>query len=331
MKIGYFLSCEEYTPAELVQQAVLAERSGFEALWISDHFHPWNDQQGQSPFVWSVIGALSQVCSLPVTTAVTCPTIRTHPAIVAHAAATSATMLRGGFVLGVGTGEALNEAVTGARFPAADVRLEMLAEAVEVMRELWAGGFVNHHGRHYTVERARLYTRPETPPPVYVSGFGPKAIEAAGRIGDGYISTKADPQLLQDFRDGGGAGKPAQVGYKVCWGTDDEAAVATAHRLWANSGLPGEAAQLLPSPRHFEQLAPLVSQRMTRDSIAYGGDVERHLQAFEPFRTAGYDEIYIAQMGGREPATAIDGFFRFYRDEVLPRLRSVSEVASRAR
>ena len=125
-KIGYFLSCEEYTPAELVQQASWAEEAGFESLWISDHFHPWNDEQGQSPFVWSVIGAVSQVCSLPITTAVTCPTVRIHPSIVAQAAATSAVMTGGRFILGVGSGEALNEHVTGERWPDATVRLDML-------------------------------------------------------------------------------------------------------------------------------------------------------------------------------------------------------------
>ena len=169
MRIGYFLSSEEYTPQELVEQAVLAERAGFEALWISDHFHPWNDEQGQSPFVWGVIGALSQVTRLPVTTAVTAPTVRLHPAIVAQAAATAAVQLDGRFTLGVGTGEALNEHVLGDHWPTEDVRLDMLEEAVEVMRELWQGEFTYHHGRHYTVENARIYTLPAEPPKVFVS------------------------------------------------------------------------------------------------------------------------------------------------------------------
>lgn len=322
MRIGYFLSSEEYTPAELVQQARLAEQAGFEALWISDHFHPWNDAQGQSPFVWSMIGALSQVCSLPVTTSVTCPTVRLHPAIVAQAAATAAVLLDGRFVLGVGSGEALNEHVTGSRWPSAALRLDMLAEAVSVMRELWSGEFVTHHGEHYTVENARIYTLPESPPPVYVSGFGEQAATLAGRIGDGYISTMPDQDLVAAFRAAGGDGKPLQAGYKVCWSTDDDAAVAVAHRLWANSGLPGECAQVLPSPRHFEELSQLVTPEMTRDAIAYGDDVDRHVAAFQPFADAGFDEVYISQMGGREPECRIEGFFEFYRDRVLPRLRA---------
>jgi G6PDH family F420-dependent oxidoreductase len=323
MKIGYFLSCEEYTPAELIDQARWAEEAGFESLWISDHFHPWNDEQGQSPFVWSVIGAVSQVTNLPIATAVTCPTIRLHPAIVAHAAATSSVLTGGRFVLGVGSGEALNEHVVGSRWPDAEVRLEMLEESVEVMRELWNGGFVDHHGKHYTVENARLYTLPDTPPPVYVSGFGPRAAALAGRIGDGYVTTSPDQDLIRQFRDAGGDGKPVQAGYKVCWGPDDDTCIDTAHRLWSNSGLPGELAQILPSPRHFEQASQLVPRESTAESIAYGEDVDRHVAAFRPFADAGIDVVHISQMGGSEKATNAEGFFEFYRDKVLPRLREV--------
>ncbi len=324
MKIGYFLSCEEYGPADLIAQARSAEAAGFESLWISDHFHPWNDEQGHSPFVWSMIGAIAQVCSLPITTAVTCPTIRTHPAIVAQAAATSAVLTEGRFVLGVGSGEALNEHVTGARWPDIAVRLDMLEEAVEVMRELWTGEFVDHHGPHYTVENARIYTRPEQPPQIHVSGFGPKAVELAGRIGDGFVTTSPDKDLIARFRDAGGDGKPVQGGYKVCWGTDDDVAIDTAHRLWANSGLPGELSQVLPSPKHFEQATELVTREMTKGSMAYGADVDRHVDAFRPYADAGIDVVHISQMGGAQPDTSADGFFEFYRDRVLPRLRELA-------
>ena len=328
MRIGYFLSSEEYTAAQLVEQARLAEQAGFDALWISDHFHPWNDEQGQSPFVWSVLGALGQVTSLPVTTAVTCPTIRLHPAIVAQAAATVATMLPGGFRLGVGTGEALNEHVTGARFPGIDERLAMLEEAVSVLRELWQGGFVTRHGRFYTVEHARIYSLPERAPQILVSGFGPKAIAVAARIGDGFVSTMPDADDVRLFRHSGGGTKTAQAGYKVCWSEDDDTAVATAHRLWANSGVPGELSQVLPSPRHFEQVSSLVSEEMTRESVAYGADVERHVAAFRPYLEAGFDEVYISQMGGRDAPTSYAGFFDFYRDQVLPGLRELASSSS---
>ncbi|WP_375502161.1 TIGR03557 family F420-dependent LLM class oxidoreductase [uncultured Jatrophihabitans sp.] len=324
MKIGYFLSCEEYTPESLLSQARLAEEAGFESLWISDHFHPWNDAQGQSAFVWSMIGALSQVTSLPITTAVTCPTIRIHPVIIAQAAATSAVLTGGKFTLGIGSGEALNEHVTGARWPDTGKRLDMLRESVEVMRELWKGGFVDHHGEHYTVENARIYTLPETPPEIYISGFGPRASTLAGEIGDGFVTIPPDTDNIQAFRAAGGTGKPLHAGVKVCWGNDEEQALRTAHELWANDALPGELAQTLSSPRHFEQASSLVTPEMIRNSIAHGNDVDRHVEAFRPYAEAGIDVVHVQQMGAARPGTDAEGFFAFYRDQVLPRLRELS-------
>ena len=316
MRFGYFLSCEEYTPGELVEQARLAEEAGFDALWISDHFHPWNDEQGQSPFVWSVIGAISQVCDLPVTTAVTCPTVRTHPAVVAQAAATSAVMLDGRFILGVGSGEALNEHILGDAWPTADVRLAMLEEAVQVIRALFTGETVTHRGEFYDVDTARLYTLPERPPPIYVSGFGPKATELAARIGDGYINTAPDQELLGLFKQASG-GKPAQAGVKVSYAATEDEGVDIAHRLWANAGLPGELAQVLPSPRHFEQASGLVTREMTADSVVCGPDPERHVDVFAPYVDAGFDEVYVANMGPHYRE-----MIGLYGEKVLPALRS---------
>src|SRR5437764_1892703 len=176
-RYGYFLSAEEQDPRELVRQAKMAEEAGFDALWISDHFHPWLDEQGQSGFVWSVIGAIAQATSLPVTTAVTCPTIRIHPAIIAQAAATSALLTEGRFALGVGSGEALNEHILGGRWPSADERLEMLEEAVGVTREMFTGKLVSHRGPHYTVETAQLYSVPEETPPIAMALFVHEAID----------------------------------------------------------------------------------------------------------------------------------------------------------
>jgi G6PDH family F420-dependent oxidoreductase len=316
MRVGYFLSCEEYTPAQLVEQAVAAERAGFESLWISDHFHPWNDEQGQSPFVWSVIGALSQVCSLPVTTAVTCPTVRTHPAIVAQAAATSAQMLGGRFVLGVGSGEALNEHVLGGPWPSADVRLEMLEEAVEVIRALWTGEVVTRRGTHYTVDTARLYTLPDEPPPIYVSAFGPKALEVAARIGDGFVTTQPDADMVAAYRAKAGAGKVVTGGVKVAWADTQDEGVDHAHRLWANAGLPGELAQVLPSPQHFEQASQLVTRESTADSVVAGPDVDAHVAALQEYDDAGFDEVHVANMGPHYLA-----MIEAYGRDVLPRFR----------
>lgn len=316
-RFGYFLASEDWGPSELIRQATRAQEAGFEALWISDHFHPWTDRQGQSSFVWSVIGALSRETDLPITTAVTCPTTRIHPVIIAQAAATASLLLEGRFVLGVGTGEALNEQVTGASWPLAATRLAMLEEAVEVMRALWEGEVVTRRGEHYRVEHARLYTRPETPPPVYVSAFAPGAADLAGRIGDGLICTMPDAELISTFEAAGGAGKPAQGGVKVCYGTDADEAARTAHHFWPNEELPGELAQVLRTPEHIMQASSMVTPDQIAASHACGPDADRHISAISEYVDAGYQDVFVNQIGPGQ-----DAFFDFYGAEILPALRA---------
>ena len=313
MKVGYFLSSEENGPGELVAQARAAEQAGFQGLWISDHFHPWIDEQGESPFVWAVIGALAEATELPITTAVTCPTVRTHPAVIAHAAATAAGMLPGRFNLGVGSGEALNEQILGDDWPEADIRLEMLEEAIEVIRELWTGEVVSREGKHYRVRHARIYTLPEAPPPILVSGFGPKSVELAGRVGDGYVTTMPDRELIERFHASGGEGKPVQAGTKVCYAADEAEARRTAHRLWPNEVLPGELAQVLSTPEHFQQATELVTEEMVAEAVPCGPDLDRHVASLQEFADAGVDELYVQQIGGGQE------FFDVYAREVLPR------------
>jgi G6PDH family F420-dependent oxidoreductase len=313
---GYFLSCEEFTPAELLDQARSAEQAGFEALAISDHFHPWNDEQGESPFVWSMIGALSQVTSLPVTTLVTCPTVRMHPAINAQAAATASVLTGGRFRFGLGSGEALNEHVVGGAWPEAAERMELLDEAVQVIRRLLTGERVTHRGPHFTVQNARLYTVPDEPPPLHISGFGPQAAALAARIGDGFVTMAPDESLVEQFRKAGGGAKPVLGGLKVCWDTDRDRAVRTVHRLWPNEALPGELAQILPTPEHFEQACSLVTEDMIADTVVCGDDVDAHVDAVGAYARAGFDEVYVNQIGPGQTE-----FFDAYRTEVLPRLR----------
>jgi G6PDH family F420-dependent oxidoreductase len=315
MRIGYFLSSEEWGPSDLVSQAAKARDAGFEALWISDHIHPWNDAQGHSPFVWATIGAIAQAdLGLPVSTAVTCPIVRIHPAIIAHAAATAAVMLDGNFNLGVGTGEALNEHVLGDRWPEAAERLEMLEEAIAVIRTLWSGGVQSHRGRYYRVEHARIYDLPATPPKIIVSGFAARAVELAAKVGDGYATVGPDAELVSRYRSQGGTG-PVQGGLKVCYGDDEAAARATAYRLWANEALPGELPQILPTPAHFEQASELVTEELATADVPCGPDIEAHVTAIRAYAEAGFDELYINQIGPDQ-----DEFFAAYRDEVLPRL-----------
>jgi G6PDH family F420-dependent oxidoreductase len=315
MRIGYFLACEEYGPRQLVEQARLAQDAGLDRLWISDHYHPWVDAQGESAFVWSVIGALAAATpGMHVTTAVTCPTVRIHPAVIAQAAATSSVLLEGRFALGVGSGEALNEHILGDAWPEAEVRQEMLEEAIEVMRGLWDGGQFSHYGVHYAVENARLYTLPDAPPDVIVSGFGPKAVDLAARVGDGYCTVGPDKESVDRFRSGGGGGKIVQGGTKVCWGPDEQECVKTVHRIWPNEALPGELAQILPQPAHFEQATQLVTEEMIAESVPCGPDVEKIVETFQSFADAGFDELYVQQIGERQAE-----FFDMLKREVLPR------------
>jgi G6PDH family F420-dependent oxidoreductase len=313
VKIGYALSSEEHGPKALVEQARRAEAAGFHALWISDHFHPWNDEQGHSPFVWSVIGAIAQATDLPVTTGVTCPTVRIHPAILAQAAATSSVLLDGRFGFGVGSGEALNEHILGDAWPQADTRLEMLEEAIEVIRTLWQGGVQHHRGRHYRVSSAQIYDLPDEPPPILVSGFGPKSTELAARVGDGYCTTSPDKELIDLYRSEGGKG-PVHAGAKVCFGADEQEAVRTAHRLWPNIGLPGELAQVLPTPAHFEQAGELVGEDAIAQAIPCGPDLDKHAEGIKEFADAGVDELFVQQIG-----PDLDAFFETWAPEILPR------------
>jgi G6PDH family F420-dependent oxidoreductase len=315
-KIGYFLSSEQFGPKELIDQAKRAEAAGFDALWISDHYHPWNDEQGESPFVWGVIGALSEATSLPVSTAVTCPTVRMHPAVVAQASATAAVQLDGRFVLGVGSGEALNEHILGDNWPSVGVRQEMLEEAVGIIRRMHEGGEISHHGKHYEVQEAQVYTRPEQPVPIYVSGFGPKGVELAARIGDGYSISMPDGELVKQFRDAGGGDKPVQGGTKVCWDRDPDAALKTAHRLWGNEGLPGQTSQLLPRPKDFAALMSLVPPETVAESVACGPDPEKHIAQVRKYVDADIDEVYVQQIG-----PDMDGFFGAWERDVLPQVR----------
>ncbi len=315
MKIGYSLSSEEMHPTDMVRWGAQAEAAGFSAIAISDHFHPWTNRQGQSPFVWDVLGALTAVThDLRLGTSVTCPTVRIHPAILAQAAATTQEMARGRFFFGVGSGEALNEHILGDRWPETDVRLDMLREAVEVMRRLWTGEQVSHHGDHYTVENARIYTLPDQPPPVIVSGFGPKAAQLAAEIGDGYFGTQPSSELVETYEQAGGAG-PKLALMKVCWGPNEQAARELAHELWPTIGVSGELSQELPVPAHFEQATENVSVDDVAGSISCGPDPAVHLASVRKYAEAGYDEIFVQQIGPDQ-----DEFFKFWTDEISPRL-----------
>lgn len=313
-EVGIFLSSEEHGPSALVAQAQMAEEAGVRSLLISDHFHPWVDRQGESPFVWGVIGAIAATTRHRVTTGVTCPTVRVHPAVLAQAAATSQLLLEGRFIFGVGSGEALNEHILGHRWPPVGTRLEMLEEAVEVMRRLWKGDLVTHHGKYYDVENARIYSAPKSPPPVAISAFGPRSLSLAASIGDGLITTQPDASMVKSYKEQGGRG-PTIAAVKVCWGRDERAARSLAHELWATECLPGQLNQELAIPAHFEAAASLVTEDMVAEQISCGPDPEPHLAAIKAYLEAGFDEVYVNQVGPDQ-----QGFFEFYAKELRDKL-----------
>src|SRR5919109_5236821 len=314
--IGYWLSSEEHPPNDLVRYARRAEEAGFTFAMISDHYHPWIDRQGQSPFVWAVIGGIAQATErIRLGTGVTCPTIRIHPAIVAQAAATSQVMMEGRFYLGVGTGEELNEHIVGARWPGPQERLEMLEEAIEVMRLLWQGGYQSHYGKHYTVEQARIFTLPDEPPPIVVAAAQPNAAELAGRLGDALISVSPDEDLREAFEAAGGKGKPCYGQLHVCYAETEDEGRQTARELWPNAAMGGPLGQELAITSHYEAVAQLVTEADVGEEVVCGPDADRHLDAIREYDDAGFTHVFVHQIGPEQEA-----FLRFYADEILPRL-----------
>lgn len=314
--IGYTLSSEEHGAPALVNYAERAEQVGFSFAGISDHFHPWVDQQGESPFVWGVLGAISQRTQrLELITGVTCPTTRIHPAIVAQAAATAATLLPGRFSLGVGSGENLNEHIVGEGWPPVADRQARLEEAIEVIRLLWEGGVKSHRGEHFTVHNARIYSLPAELPPIVVAVAGPRSVDLAARAGDGLIGIAPKAESVDRFRQAGGSGKPTYGQLDVCWAETEAEARRTALAWWPNGGMSGSSFIELPLPRHFEEVAELVREEDIADSIVCGPDPEKHLAAIQEYIDAGYDHVYLHQVGPDQ-----EGFFDFYEREVLPKL-----------
>lgn len=316
-EIGYALSSEEHSPNDLVRYARMAEETGFTFAMISDHYHPWIDRQGHSPFVWSVIGGIAHVTrQLRLGTGVTCPTVRIHPAVIAQAAATSAAMMPGRFFFGVGSGENLNEHILGDHWPPADIRLEMLEEAIKIIRLLWQGGQQSFWGNYYIVENARVYDLPQELPPIMVAASGSMAAELAGRIGDGLISTTPSDDVIEKFTDGGGEGKPRYGQVTVCWAQDETKALRTAYEWWPNTIIPGYLSADLPTPAHFEQAAQLVTEEAVAEKVVTGPDPNKHREKIQKMIDAGYDYVYIHQVGPDQ-----EGFFDFYRREIIPEFR----------
>lgn len=316
---GYTLSSEEHGPNHLVEYARRAEDVGFDFASISDHYHPWVSAQGHSPFVWSVLGAIaSSTERLHVGVGVTCPIVRIHPAILAQATATTTLLFGDRFFFGVGTGEALNEHILGHRWPPAPTRLVMLEEAMEIIRELWTGETLNHHGDFYDVENAKLFDPPDTPPPVIVSAYGPNAVELAARIGDGLWGTSPDGEAVDQYVESGGVG-PRYAQMNVCWSEDEGVARKTVHEIWPNTGVTGQLSQDLPTWNHFEDAAEMVDEDAATSSMPYGPELQPYLDSVQAYLDAGYDHLYFHQIGPDQ-----EGFFEFWERTLRPALAELT-------
>ena len=322
VKLGYFLSSEEHKPNQLVRHAQLAEQSGFEFAVISDHFHPWVSEQGQSAFVWSVLGGIAQATEqIRVGTAVTCPIMRIHPVLVAQAAATVADMMPGRFFLGLGTGEYLNEHILGDVWPRYDTRKEMLVEAIHIMRELWKGEDYSYDGAHFTVREARLYTLPDELPPIYVAASGPESAEMAAELSDGLISTSSGDEIVKAFKKHGGADKPRYGSVKVCWAKTQAEAKKTLEKEWPVSALSGRLHVDLATPKHFEDAVEAMGKVEIPEDSVFGPKPEPYVEAIQSLQENGFDHIYMHQVG-----TDQEGFLDFFQSTLLPELEEENLV-----
>ncbi|WP_019630177.1 TIGR03557 family F420-dependent LLM class oxidoreductase [Actinomadura atramentaria] len=319
MQIGFKLFAEGFEPREIVRQAVEAERAGFDFVEVSDHYHPWLPEHGHSGFAWSMLAAAAaRTERITLATGVTCPSVRYHPAIIAQAAATTAILSEGRFVLGVGSGERLNEHVVGMPWPSAKVRQEMLSEALQIIRRLWSGGYQSFEGKYLDLEDARVFDLPDEPPPIVVAAGGPRAARLAAELGDGLFNTVADPSVVAAYRDEGGAG-PRFTEIPLSYAPDEESAVAAAHRRMRFGVTGWKVMAELPNPVNFDAATATVTESDIREAFGCGPDPARHLEVAQGFVDAGFD--HLALMNAGEDA---DAFFDFFARELAGPLRSLT-------
>jgi len=320
--IGYTIMGEQAGPEQLVRDAARAEQVGFDFVAASDHFSPWLEEQGHAPYTWSVLGAVAQATeTIELMTYVTCPTMRYHPAVVAQKAATVQLLSGGRFTLGLGAGENLNEHVVGGAWPPADIRHEMLAEALEIIRPLFDGDTVTFRGKYLATENAKVWDRPATPPPIGIAVSGARSCELAGRYADLMIAVQPDAELGEQFDDAGGAGKPrvGQVG--LSYDADEAIATKRAHEQfrWFTGGW--DVMAELPAPKHFASATESVREDDVAGQVPCGPDVARHVAGVKKFVDAGFTHVAVVQIGGDTQ----DAFFDWAEAELLPELRRLGD------
>lgn len=319
MQIGYKLAAEAFGPAELIRQASRAEEAGFDFVEISDHFHPWLDNQGHSPFAWTVLGAIAAKTErVGLATGVTCPTVRYHPAIIAQAAATLALVSNGRFTLGIGAGERLNEHIVGREFPDVRVRHEMLREALEIIRLLWRGGYRSYEGRHLQLSDARVFDLPDELPVIAVAASGEASAQLAAELGDGLFATEPKERITAHYSDAGGDG-PRYAEVPMAWAPDERSAAQAALETsrWAITGW--KVMSELPNPANFAAASATVREDDILSQFACGPDISRYLEVAQQFVNAGFDHL-VMQNAGPDP----DGFIDFFQRELAPAVRQLT-------
>jgi G6PDH family F420-dependent oxidoreductase len=319
MKIGYKLATEAFGPKEIVRQAQRAEEVGFDFVEMSDHFHPWLDNQGHSGFTWSMLGTMAAKTErIGLVTGVTCPSFRYHPAIIAQAAATVAILSDGRFTLGVGSGERLSEHIVGKEFPGIHRRQEVFREALEIIKLLWQGGYQNYRGTHLQLEDARVFDLPDELPLMPVAAGGPAAARMAAELGDGLFATEPKSSLVEAYHSAGGNG-PLYAEVPLAWAPDEDAAAQAAldNFRWALTGW--KVMSELPNPVNFEAATTTVRLEDIQGQFACGPDVEAHVQQAQQFVDAGFDHLVLMN-AGPDP----DGFLDFFASELGDRVRALT-------
>jgi G6PDH family F420-dependent oxidoreductase len=320
VRIGYTMMTEQAGPRQLVEDVVRAEQVGFDFSVASDHYFPWVAAQGHASYVWSVLGAAAQATRrIPLMTYVTCPIKRYHPAVVAQKAATVQLLSEGRFRLGLGAGENLNEHVTGGGWPPTDVRHQMLREAVEIIRGLFGGGYVNYDGRHFQVNSAKLWDLPDEAPPIGVAVSGEQSCRLAGELADLVIATEPERALLDAFDRHGGRGKPRVGQLPVSYDPDRDTAIARAHEQFRWFGLGWKVNSELPGTTAFESASASVTKEEIASSIPCGDDVDAFAEAVKAYVDAGFEEVALVQIGGE----AQQPFLDWAEKRLLPALRAL--------
>jgi G6PDH family F420-dependent oxidoreductase len=326
MRIGYKLATEGFGPKELIRQAVLAERAGFDFIEMSDHFHPWVEAQGHSAFTWSLLPAIAMTTErIGLATGVTCPSMRYHPAVIAQAAATMAIISDGRFTLGVGAGERLNEHVTGEGFPARRVRHERFREALEIIRLLWQGGYRSYDGKYLHLEDARVFDLPEESPVIAVAASGPASARIAAELGDGLFAVDPDRDLVSGWHALGGHG-PAYGEMPLAWARDEDSAVRAVLETSSFSLTGWKVMSELPNPANFEAATAAITPGQVREQFACGPDPQRHLDVARQYAGAGFDHL-VAMNAGPDP----DGFMDFFTSELAGPMRALTPAGSQSR